>query len=319
MDNQDNLFNKIKSAAENAETKDFPSMEKVWSRIDAKLDAKVEKKYNNNFKKLLIAASVFIVATIGYQFFKSEKAIETPNNSIVTKAKVESILKDTLVEQNATVSSDIKNPDIKENAKAILEEQIAKPKSEAITEVEIATPKSKAISEVELVTIQTKDEVAKLQDVKGYDDNTVSSNDKKAVENNYESKSSSAFYEGKREAKTYEENKRMARSAKKLPPVVIVDGVVSKKEAADLKDDEDFETILELPNPIYYINGVLFTEEALLGPNPTSPYAPLKKQNIETTTVLSPEKAMKIYGEKGKNGVVIITTKNGKSNLKTRK
>ena len=127
MDNQDNIFNKIKSAAENAETKDFASMEKVWSRIDAKLDAKVEKKHNNNFKKLFIAASVFIVATIGYQFFKSEKTIETPNNSIVTKVKVESILKDTLVQQNAVVSSEIENPAIKENAKAILEKQITKP------------------------------------------------------------------------------------------------------------------------------------------------------------------------------------------------
>ena len=111
------------------------------------------------------------------------------------------------------------------------------------------------------------------------------------------------------------EEKTKEQSAKKLEPIIIVDGKATNKTTADL-NDENIESILELPNPIYYINSVLYTEEELFGPNPTSPYAPLNKQKIESTTVLTPEKATKIYGQKGKNGVVIITTKDGKPTIK---
>ena len=55
-----------------------------------------------------------------------------------------------------------------------------------------------------------------------------------------------------------------------------------------------------------------FSEEELFGKNPTSKYAPLNKQDITATTVYQGEDAIKLYGNKGKNGVVIITTKNGK-------
>ena len=41
MENQDKLYNQFKSAAENAETKDFPGMENVWNRVEQKLDTKV--------------------------------------------------------------------------------------------------------------------------------------------------------------------------------------------------------------------------------------------------------------------------------------
>ena len=60
------------------------------------------------------------------------------------------------------------------------------------------------------------------------------------------------------------------------------------------------------------INGVEYSEEHLFGPNPTSPYAPLNKQKITSTKILLSEEAVSIYGEKGKKGVVIISTKNNK-------
>ena len=44
MDNNDTLFNQIKSAAKNAESQEFPGMEKVWSRVEDKLDNKVLTK-----------------------------------------------------------------------------------------------------------------------------------------------------------------------------------------------------------------------------------------------------------------------------------
>jgi hypothetical protein len=291
MDNQDNLFNKIKSAAENAETKDFPSMEKVWSRIDAKLDTKVEKKHNNNWKKLLVAASIVLVVTIGYQFLKTEKEIVSPNNEIVTKEVEKPIIQDSLENQNALVSSEIENPNIKENADAILKEQVASPStivsSEAIVENKnyLTAPKATPNSAPAVHSDGT------WYGNRNFDSRGVQYQDAENVSTNLE--------------------KKKEQVAKKMEPLIIVEGKATTLKTTDL-EDENLESILELPNPIYYINSVLYTEEELFGPNPTSPYAPLNKQKIESTTVLHPEKAVKIYGEKGKNGVVIITTKDGK-------
>ena len=64
------------------------------------------------------------------------------------------------------------------------------------------------------------------------------------------------------------------------------------------------------------IDGVYYSENDLFGKNPTSPYAPLNKQEIKTITVLQDLEATSKYGEKGKKGVVIITTKYGKPTSK---
>jgi outer membrane cobalamin receptor len=50
----------------------------------------------------------------------------------------------------------------------------------------------------------------------------------------------------------------------------------------------------------------------MFGKNPTSPYAPLSKQKIESISIVQGEKAVAMFGKKGINGVVIIYTKDGK-------
>ena len=99
---------------------------------------------------------------------------------------------------------------------------------------------------------------------------------------------------------------------KKLPPLVIINGKKSKASELNNIPKEDLEAVIVLHDPIYIINGVMYTEQEVFGPNPTSPYAPLHKQDIISTTILQEEDALKAYGEKGKKGVVIIKTKEGK-------
>ncbi|WP_396144606.1 hypothetical protein [Flavobacterium sp.] len=297
MDNQDNLFNKIKSAAENAETKDFPSMEKVWSRIDAKLDTKVEKKHNNNWKKLLVAASIVLLVTIGYQFFKTEKEIVSPNNEIVTKEVERPIIQDSLENQNGIVSTEIENPNIKENADEILKEQIAKPNTVVIADKAEEKGNAKSYNDVMEVPSAVKHNQAPRN-----------SNTTWYGNNNFESRGVT-YEEVKVEKK--EDNLKKNKDTKKLDPIVVVDGEVTRDKLSNITD-EDIEIILELPEPLYIINKIYYTEQELFGPNPTSPYAPLNKQKIESISILPPEKAVSIYGEKGKKGVVIVTTKDGK-------
>lgn len=297
MDNQDNLFNKIKSAAENAETKDFPSMEKVWSRIDAKLDTKVEKKHNNNWKKLLVAASIVLVVTIGYQFLKTEKEIVSPNNEIVTKEVERPIIQDSLENQNGIVSTEIENPNIKENADEILKEQIAKPNPVVIADR--AEEKGNA---------KSYDDIMEVPSVVKNNQAPRNSNTTWYGNNNFESRG--VTYEEVKAVKN-DDNLKKSKDTKKLDPIVVVDGEVTREKLSNI-NDEDIEIILELPEPLYIINKIYYTEQELFGPNPTSPYAPLNKQKIESISILPPEKAVSIYGEKGKKGVVIVTTKDGK-------
>jgi hypothetical protein len=96
-----------------------------------------------------------------------------------------------------------------------------------------------------------------------------------------------------------------------MNPFVVINGEVAQKGKKNMNDIE-IESLVELKEPLYIINGVNYSEKEMFGPNPTSPYAPLDQQEITELKILLEEDAVKIYGEKGKKGVVIVTTKNNK-------
>lgn len=295
MDNQD-IFNKIKSAAENAETKDFPSMEKVWSRIDAKLDTKVEKKQNKNWKVLLVAASIVLFLSIGYQFFKPENQIIIPENSIVI---IDSTKNEKTETETSIAEVDSLNPLIKKDIDKIIEKQNESEKQVVANEI-----------------ISNKNEDSEINNPIAAAPVISKSSDEEVITNNFvkRKKLEARGVSYNMTSETMKEADAVAdkiQEPKKEKPLLVLNGVASKKDISEL-DETEIESIVELPNPLYIINGVQYSEEELFGPNPTSPYAPLRKQKIESTTVLSPENAVKTYGKKGENGVVIITTKDGK-------
>lgn len=302
MDNQDKLFHQIKSAAENAETKDFASMEKVWSRIDAKLDTKVEQKNTNNWKKLLVAASILLVTFIGYQFLKDDKTTIVIENTVV-KSDTNKI--STPLNKRDSVAVATANPIIKKDADKILEKQISNPNTVAIVEepasnfADIETNSA----EKDKNSATPQKEVMKLK-------MSGKSNSWK-VENNNLARSVVYAEPAMDEVAKSEE----PATLKKQKPLVLIDDKLQKGGYSSLNDDE-IESLVELPEPVYYINGVEYSEEELFGETPTSPYAPLSKQNIATISVLQPEKAIPIYGKKGEKGIVIITTKDGKPKAK---
>ena len=95
MENQDKIFDKIKNASQKAEEKDFPAFEKVWMRVEEKLDKKEDKKAIALWKKLAVAASLLLFFSLGYQFLKPESKIIAPNgtkeNSVVIQEKQDTI------------------------------------------------------------------------------------------------------------------------------------------------------------------------------------------------------------------------------------
>ena len=331
MGQQDKLYNQIKSAAENAETKDFPSMDKIWNRVEEKLDQKVMKKETNLWKKIAVAATVLLVASVGYQFLKTAPKA-TPTNAPIVSSDTTQTVVPKQAEPTQSVASSDTNPVIKKDAAVILKKQIgcAEPLSTNTAVMESTADKIfdtmpngkiierrtyesyfrnedgdlvyKSNTEKNIVYSKNLNNAANMASVNN-NGNPFKARvyDARVVHNNWENDKSTPI-----------DKKEVTQELKKKPdPLIIIDGVATKKSLSNLTEEE-LENLIELKNPLYIINGVNYTEEELYGPNPTSPYAPLNKQDIESTTVFQPEKAVTIYGKRGENGVVIITTKEGK-------
>ena len=287
MENNE-LFNQIKSAAENAETNDFPGMEKVWNRVEEKLDKKADKKAIGRWKKIAVAASLLLLTTIGYQFFKDNPKESKPSEVITSN--------DTIKKTDQTkevVTAEPTNPAIKKEALQILQKQINHSSSAAMSSVKEADDK------VILDSVYTNQ--------MGY----FSSPSKVSSSVSRDDYKNETKKEYTKPIEMFSNNNSRISTVQKEEPLVVIDDKVKKENLKDIRFNEA-DSLVVLNEPLYIINGAEYTEQEVFGPNPTSPYTPLNKQEIETISILQDEKAVEIYGNKGKKGVVIITTKNGK-------
>lgn len=289
MENQD-IFNQFKKAADKAESPEFASMEQVWSRVEAKLDQKELKQETALWKKWAIAASLLLIGTLGYQFLKKDSQILNTNEIIVQKDSVPQTNSEV---EDAITSQETAHPAIKQEADKILEKQIVSAPKVAIAET-VSTPNhfnSDSISNGFVIPA--------------------------ASARNHVPQSAAMHDEAKTMEVFFNKDNKVS-NAKKEKPLLVYNNVAENKQTVKEVEMDEIESIVELPDPLYIINGVEYTEQELFGPNPTSPYTPLSEQEIDSITVLQQEKAITIYGQKGKKGVVIISTKNGKPAAKKR-
>ena len=301
MNTEDKIYNKIKSAADKGSTTDFSGMDKVWNRVEDKLDAQVSKTESSKWKKIAVAASILVIGTIAYNFFNNEPEIITNENTVVVNDSILSNTANAVVEiseEKQLEKSEIKfeNPNIDTNADAILEKQI-KEKPVVVTTIKNSNPLVMA-DEIQA------EELVEDKIIEGYDyskGNSFVASSKKEQNERY---SNYTITETAAPKSAYQE--------KKLNPLVVVDGEAKKGMKVEELNGKEMDSIVYLKEPLYIINGKEYSEKELFGPNPTSPYAPLNQQDIISTTIYQGEDATKLYGEKGKKGVVIITTKNGK-------
>ena len=296
MGTEEKLYKKIQQAAEKAEQKDFPGMEKIWARVEDKLETQTLQKEKHLWKKLAVAASVVLVGTLTFFLLQEKENVIIPENTITAIDSSKNSIP-TPETANGLVNT---SPEIKKDAEQILQQQIVIQNNIVIND----TINYKSKKEVVLPTIAMEEvqEVAKTSLAPSYNN---------SISNSASINNSGYLAKGKRyditmnsAETTQEKDKNVAND-----DLVLIDGKLSKKSPKNIANS-DYETVTELKNPLYYINGVAYTEEELYGENPTSPYSPLSKQKIETIVVLLPERAIPLYGEKGKNGVVIITIKN---------
>jgi hypothetical protein len=314
MDNQDKIFDKFKDAAHNSEKKDFPGMEKVWSRVEDKLDKKQDKKTISLWKKIAIAASLLLVISLGSQFLKSDKntVIQTPK-AVVSETEKETIQNQ--IKDNAVVENDSKIIS-KEEATRVLDNQINKQQNVAINE-------SKGSLNEVVVTAPNESFIpAAILTGEGF----LKEEEDFTEKDNADQSFGYSKTMQRESAKTAFDDKQVQK-AKKAAPLVVLNGNAISHSNDEKRDKmmqeelpnlnpENVESLVVLNEPLYIIDGIYYSENDLFGTNPTSPYAPLNKQEIKTITILQDLEATSKYGEKGRKGVVIITTKTGKPALK---
>lgn len=281
MSNSDKIFDQIKTAAQNSEKNEFEAMDKVWSRVEEKLDKKSLTRENSLLKKLTVLVSFFLVLIVFYLLFMPKKKPEQPINNVV-----KSIDSSTSKQQNIEKTND----SIYEEKNEVLARKV-KDENQKITPIDsISFKKSLIDKEQKTNKKDTKNESTWL------------------VKNNYDARS---VIHQEQEVAASNSTKSESQVEKKEEPLLVINNKVSKSDYKSLNEDE-IESIVELKEPLYIINSVQYTEEEMFGKNPTSPYAPLSKQKIESISIVQGEKAVAMFGKKGINGVVIIYTKDGK-------
>ena len=293
MGTEEKLYKKIQQAAENAEQKDFPAMEKIWARVEDKMETQTLQKEKHLWKKIAVAASVVLVGTLTFFLLQEKENVVIPENTVTT---IDSS-KNTIPTPETASGFVNTTPEIKKDAKQILQQQIVIQNNIVIND----TINYKSKKEVVLsapIAMEEVQEAAKTSLVPTYNNN---------ISNSASTNNSGYLAKGKRYDLSSSVNllkdKKVAND-----DLVLVDGELTKESLSNL-NPEDIDSIIELKEPIYFINGVEYSEESLFGENPTSPYAPLSKQKIEKIEVIQPADAVKIYGKKGEKGVVIISIK----------
>jgi hypothetical protein len=296
MGTEEKLYKKIQQAAENAEQKDFPGMEKIWARVEDKMETQTLQKEKHLWKKLAVAASVVLVGTLTFFLLQEKENVVIPENNVTTIDSSKNTIP-TPETANGLVNT---TPEIKKEAEQILQQQIVIQNNIVIND----TINYKSKKEVMIPTAIAMEEVQEMAKTSLVPNPNYNMSNAASINN------SGYLAKGKRYDITLNSAETTQDKDKKVAndDLVVIDGKLSKKSLNNI-NPEEVESIIELKEPIYFINGVEYSEESLFGENPTSPYAPLSKQKIDTIVILQPEKAIPIYGEKGKKGVVIITIK----------
>lgn len=307
MNQEEKIYQKLKNASNKTEETSFPGMDKVWNRVEEKLDTKIIKKKSEVWKKLAIAASFLLFFTVGIQLFTTQKELTKPIEPQINAETSSEQVQDNLEHNVESEKTEIIETKVSSNNVPVKPTQskeivVESNKSSPILKENIYLENAKTSFAAEEITADVQFKIQNETSEKGQY-NSASSNN--------------AFYPNKGKIFAARSsnmkydvliNEKEKSIQEKNDALVVINGELSKKKREELSSSE-MDDMVELKNPIYIINGEEFSEESLFGEKPTSKYAPLNSQKIDSIKVYLPEEAKPIYGKKGNNGVVIISIK----------
>ena len=276
MGTEEKLYKKIQQAAQNAEQKDFPGMENVWARVENKLETQTLQKEKHLWKKIAVAASFVLVGTLAFLLLQPKENIIIPENTITTidtsKSKIP-----TPESANGFVNT---NPVIKKDAEQILQQQIVIQNNIVVNDT-ISYKSDKEVIFSSPIALEENSVQGRM--------NLVPSNQNDA------SNSASITVQGyAAKAKSYDITSFAAEAISEEPIKEMNDDFVMIRGQMSQESANENE-------PLIVLNNHLVTKAILNDIDPNK---------IESVTVLKDKAAMSIYGSKGKNGAIVLTTKN---------
>lgn len=275
MGTEEKLYKKIQQAAQNAEQKDFPGMENIWARVENKLETQTLQQEKHLWKKIAVAASIVLVGTLAFLLLQPKENIIVPENTITA---IDTTKNEIPTPESANGFATT-NPVIKKDAKEILQQQI-------VIQNNIVINDTINYSSRKEVTIHTPMMLEEVQAKTSF-----------APELRNDA-SNAAFLSNQGYAakgKAYSITTVSAEDISQEPikeimnnDFVIIRGQISQESANGNE-------------PLIVLNNHLVTKAILNDIDPNS---------IASVTVLKNQAAISLYGEKGKNGAIVLTTKN---------
>lgn len=275
MGTEEKLYKKIQQAAQNAEQKDFPGMENIWARVENKLETQTLQQEKHLWKKIAVAASIVLVGTLAFLLLQPKENIIVPENTITA---IDTTKNEIPTPESANGFATT-NPVIKKDAKEILQQRI-------VIQNNIVINDTINYSSRKEVTIHTPMMLEEVQAKTSFASELRNDASNAAFLSNQ-------GYAAK--GKTYSITTVSAEDISQEPikemmnnDFVIIRGQISQESANGNE-------------PLIVLNNHLVTKAILNDIDPNS---------IASVTVLKNQAAISLYGEKGKNGAIVLTTKN---------
>ena len=275
MGTEEKLYKKIQQAAQNAEQKDFPGMENIWARVENKLETQTLQQEKHLWKKIAVAASIVLVGTLAFLLLQPKENIIVPENTI---SAIDTTKNEIPTPESANGFATT-NPVIKKDAKEILQQQIVIQNNIVINDtINYSSRKEVTIhNPMMLEEVQAKTSFAPELRNDASNAAFLSNQGYAAKGKAYSITTVSA------EDISQEPIKEMMNN-----DFVIIRGQISQESANGNE-------------PLIVLNNHLVTKAILNDIDPNS---------IASVTVLKNQAAISLYGEKGKNGAIVLTTKN---------
>jgi Ca-activated chloride channel homolog len=162
MKHQDKMFEAFKKASDQEENKDFPAMEKIWTRVEEKLDRKKDRKAIILWQRIGIAASVLLIATLGYIWVQPGTIPAEQPIVVQPDTKIQVTEKGIVLEETQTHEELIekREPITKQKVNAVEKIQPVTDEAIASTPHENVFVKEVSVSEVPLAKTKDIQEVA---------------------------------------------------------------------------------------------------------------------------------------------------------------
>ena len=299
--NIDQLFSDESKKAEENTT--FPSFEKVWEKVENRLD-----EVENTTKKRIIpiwlpySIAASLVFTFGIMYFFNQKETISNYSNIASNGSDELI--DNQNFKNNLDSAKIAKLDqsIKQNIKESHLNETSK--NDNIVKTKISLPQvlgASKISNQENVSSYNNAEADKTKEIAVNDDNQIML--AKAAPSPKVESNASIESEGIIETKKYKsaEVSRMSLNNQKTSEQLTAMAEQPSFSDYVVNNDEDFKISRKhASEPLYIVDGYVADAKFLKNYN---------KRKITSLNIVEGDNAKKLYGNLAKKGVVVITTK----------